>query len=123
MVLVVLTFPALLLFRWARPKSFTHFLSALILGKSIYVPQAIEANQNADGIKEDVDFWDKRVRDAETRAKKRAEEYAREQEQYLKDLEEIGDASGDLSIQKSGGFSLPDPTRAYLYPIQNYMSK
>lgn len=88
------------------------------MGKSIFVPRAIEANENTAGIQEDVDFWDKRVRDAEKKAKKRAEEYAREQEQYLKDLEEIGDASGDLSIQKRGGFSLPDPTRAYLYPSE-----
>ena len=72
-----------------------------------------------------MDFWDKRVRDAEKKAKKRAEEYAREQEQYSKDLEEIGDANGDLSIQKSCGFSLPvlhiplSSTLA-LYRIENF---
>ena len=36
------------------------------------------------------------------------------------DLEEIGDTNQDLSAQTVGGFAL-DPTRAYLFPIQQYL--
>ncbi len=39
---------------------------------------------------------------------------------YTQDLEEIGDADQDLSAQTVGGFAL-DPTRAYLFPIQQYL--
>ena len=105
---------------WARSLSFTHLLSALILGKNILGPHTIKAHQDSESITALQTFWEKRVADAEARAKKRAEEYQKEQEQYLKDLEEIGDTNTDLSAQTVGGFAL-DPTRAYLYPIQQYL--
>mmetsp|Transcript_11555 Transcript_11555/g.25337 ORF Transcript_11555/g.25337 Transcript_11555/m.25337 type:complete len:715 (+) Transcript_11555:140-2284(+) len=105
---------------WNRSKSFSHFLSSLVLGKTIMGPQLIEAHENVDGVVESETFWDKRVRDMEERANKRAEEYAEEQEQYMKDLKEIGDTNEDLSAQTVGGYSL-DPTRAYLFPIQQYL--
>lgn len=85
------------------------------------VPQAIEADENIEGIKDAENFWEARVRDAEERAAKRAEEYAKEQEEYLKELEEIGDTNQDLSAQATSGFGKLDLTRAYLYPIQQYL--
>lgn len=105
---------------WARCLSFTHLLSALILGKNILGPCVIEPNEGMGSTTSAGIFWEKRVRDAEDRARKRAEEYAKEQEQYLADLEEIGDANQDLTTPTVGGFVL-DPTRAYLYPIQQYL--
>ncbi|EJK45473.1 hypothetical protein THAOC_35911 [Thalassiosira oceanica] len=80
----------------------------------------IEANENCDLISAELNFWDERVKLAEERARIRAEEYARQQEEYLRELEEIGDVQYDLSAQTVGGFAL-DPTRAYLYPIQQYL--
>ena len=74
---------------WARSLSFTHLLSALILGKNILGPHTIKAHQDSESITALQTFWEKRVADAEARAKKRAEEYQKEQEQYLKDLEEV----------------------------------
>lgn len=47
-------------------------------------PQVIQAHEGEDGMRDAENFWEKRVREAEEKAKKRAEEYAKEQEQYLK---------------------------------------
>lgn len=99
---------------WTHCKTFSHFASALIFGDSIAAPKTIKMQ------KADADRWEKRLREAEERAKNRADEYAREQEQYWKDLEEIGDTNQDLSEQRSGGFFL-DPVRAYLYPYQQWL--
>lgn len=107
---------------WMRSKSFQHYLSALILGKSLMGAESIKAHENVNSINQAESMWDKRVREAEERAKKRADDYAKEQEQYLKDLDEIGDANEDLTTcGKAGGLSLPNPTRAYLFPIQQYL--
>ena len=87
-------------------------------------PQLIDPNENGNG-KETENTWDKRIKEAEVRAKKRAEEYAREQEQYFRELEEIGDTNEDLDTQKTGRFSgflsTVDPARAYLFPLQQYL--
>ncbi|KAL7431683.1 hypothetical protein ACHAXH_003556 [Discostella pseudostelligera] len=99
---------------WTHCKTFSHFASALIFGDSIAAPKTIKMQ------KADADRWEKRLREAEERAKNRADEYTREQEQYWKDLEEIGDTNQDLSEQRSGGFFL-DPVRAYLYPYQQWL--
>ena len=102
-----------------RSKSFLHFLSALVLGKSIYPPRDIVASEDIDSQQT---FWEKRVRDAEERAKKRAEEYAKEQEQHLKDMQEIGGTNVDLAAQDVGGvLASLDPARPYLFPIQQYL--
>ena len=70
--------------------------------------------------KADADRWEKRLREAEKRAKSRADEYVKEQEKYWKDLEEIGDTNQDLSELRGGGFFL-DPVRGYLYPYQQWL--
>jgi len=108
---------------WIRCKSFSHFLSALILNSSSSVATGveIEVHENVDGIEEAENYWEKRIREAEDRAKERAEEYAREQEQYLKELEEIGETDVDLTKQTGGLAARVDPTRAYLFPIQQYL--
>ena len=102
-----------------RNKSFRNMLLCLIRGKERRQLK-IEANENCDLISAELNFWDERVKLAEERARIRAEEYARQQEEYLQELEEIGDVQYDLSAQTVGGFAL-DPTRAYLYPIQQYL--
>ena len=104
---------------WMRNKSFSNMLLSLILGKTRRQLR-IEANENCDLISSELNFWDERVKQAEERARIRAEEYARQHEEYLRELEEIGDVQYDLSAQTLGGFAL-DPTRAYLYPIQQYL--
>ena len=108
---------------WIRCKSFPHFLSVLMLNSSSSVATGIEieAHENVDGIEEAENYWEKRIREAEDRAKERAEEYAREQEQYLKELEEIGETDVDLTKQTGGLAARVDPTRAYLFPIQQYL--
>ena len=106
---------------WMRCKSLSHFWSSLIMGRSHAQKYEVTAHENVDSIKEAGSFWEKRVREAEEKARVRAEEYEKEQEQYLKDMEEIGDASEDLVTTKVGGFSILDPAKPYLYPIQQYL--
>lgn len=105
---------------WMRNKPFSNMVLSLIFGKNSGRRLRIEANENCDLISAELNFWDERVKLAEERARIRAEEYARQQEEYLRELEEIGDVQYDLSAQTVGGFAL-DPTRAYLYPIQQYL--
>ena len=97
---------------WMRCKGFSYLLMSLILGSGITGPHLIEANEG-----DSVDTLTTRVRDAENKARKWYEEYVKNNEQYYKDMAEIGDTSEDLSTQAAGGVILP-PTRLYLEPIQ-----
>jgi len=110
---------------WMSCKSFSHFLSALILGKTIVGPQSISPNEN---VNYEENNWDKRLKLAEEKAKKRAEKYAKEQQQYMKELEEIGDTNEDLDAQKRRTFlstitvaGYPVEPTEYLIPLQQYL--
>jgi len=102
---------------WIRSKSFGYFLLSLILGKHTTGPQSIEPNENVDAIEANSTSWMKRVKDAEEKANQRAIEYAKEQEEYWSEIESLGD--GDIST-KAGLFTI-DPTRVYLYPVQEWL--
>jgi hypothetical protein len=80
--------------------------------------QSIEPNENLRDIEEFDSRWAQRLKDAEEKAAQRALEYAKEQEEYLKQMEEIGDDT-DIST-KLGGFSV-DPTKRWLLPIQEWL--
>lgn len=105
---------------WTSCKSFQFFLAAVVFGVPPS-PQTIDPEQvaSAKAKGNEVDYWEVRVKRAEEKAKRRAEEYRQEQEEYLRELSEIGNANEDL-IEYSAGFGL-DPTRAYLFPIQQYL--
>jgi len=85
--------------------------------------QVIDPDNDVD---DNISPWDKRMIEAEKRAKKRAQEYAEQQEQHFKEMEEIGEMNEDLTaIQNSRGFSgfvqSVDPTRVYMIQIQQYL--
>jgi len=109
---------------WAHCKSFRQLLSALILGKSSMGPLKIQPKENPEG---GSNSWDKRLEEAEKKAKARAKKYVREQAQYLKDMEEIGDSNEDLAAREGHGFptislaGLPVDPKVYLFPIQQYL--
>lgn len=105
---------------WCRSKSFQFFLATVVFGVPPS-PQTIDPEQvaSAKAKGNEVDYWEVRVKRAEEKAKRRAEEYRKEQEEYLRELSEIGNANEDL-VEHSTGFGL-DPTRAYLFPIQQYL--
>ena len=71
-----------------------------------------------------MDSWDKRLEEAEIKVRERKEKYAKEQEQYFKDLEEIGDIDEALDSNNhdvlSSLMSSVDG-RAWLFPIQQYL--
>jgi hypothetical protein len=104
---------------WRRCKSFQHYLWSLISGHGLMRPRDIAKNENSESIALREEAWRKRVQDAEERARQNAEDYAREQEEYWKEMEERGDIDGDLSFVKRG-FSF-NPATAYLYPIQQWL--
>lgn len=100
---------------WDRCKSFQHYFWSLIWGDGLIKPHYIESNENIERIKEREKAWKKRVKDAE----RKAEEYALEQEQYWKEMEALGDIDDDLCVVKKK-FTF-NPTKAYLYPIQQWL--
>lgn len=90
----------------------------MLRGKSITGPHTIEANENLEEIKASDKLWTQRVEEAEKKANQEALDYAKEQEEYWKEMEDMGD--GDIST-KIGGFTI-NPTRQYLYPWQEYLT-
>jgi hypothetical protein len=85
------------------------------MGDNITGPHLVEANEGDAG-----DILAERLQYAHAKAKKWYEEYNKNNEQYLKDLAEIGDASEDLTAQTAETVYL-NPTKVYLVPIQNLL--
>jgi hypothetical protein len=104
---------------WKRSKPFSHLLSSLFFGKYLVGPQTIAAHENVNEIQASETKWGNRLREAEEKANQRSLEYYKQQEEYYKELEELGDAGDDIST-KIGGFSI-DPTKQYLLPIQEWL--
>lgn len=93
-------------------------LYAFVVGKKVFGAQSIKQNENLNAIKEHESKWKLRLKDAEEKAAQRALEYAKQQEEYLKEMNEIGEDT-DIST-KLGGFSI-DPTKQWLLPIQEWL--
>lgn len=104
---------------WKRSKPMSKMIYSLILGKYANA-QTIKPEENLCAIKEHDSRWKKRLKDAEEKAAQRALQYAQEQEEYLKQMEEIGDERDTDISTKLGGFSV-DPTKRWLLPIQEWL--
>jgi hypothetical protein len=105
---------------WKRSKPMSKMVYSLIVGKNAMGAQAIQPNENLDALTEHDKKWKQRLKDAEEKAAQRALEYAKEQEEYLKQMEEIGDERDTDISTKLGGFSV-DPTKRWLLPIQEWL--
>ncbi|KAL7573033.1 hypothetical protein ACA910_018725 [Epithemia clementina (nom. ined.)] len=107
---------------WLNCKDFAEFIWALIFGYSPKPPASIEKNQNAEQAKAFIAQMQKRIEAAEAAAAQDYEENARAQEELEKEMEDIGDTSGDISTnRKGGGFSV-DPFKAVLFPVQKNLA-
>lgn len=104
---------------WKRSKPLTKMLYAFVMGKKVFGAQTIDQNENLDAIREHESKWKLRLKDAEEKAALKALEYQKQQEEYLKEMNEIGEDT-DIST-KIGGFSI-DPTKQWLLPIQVIIS-
>jgi hypothetical protein len=105
---------------WRQCKSFSHFLSALILGKSCVMGPhaAIEHGHGNDAT------WDERVKKAEMRATKLADEYAKKQEQYYSEMEDSGDVDEKRDRHGIGsfqGFLITSSLKIFFGTLQQWL--
>ena len=107
---------------WLNCKDFAEFFAALLIGFSPKSADSIEQNENAEEAKAFVKRMEKRIADAEEKAAQEYEENARAQEELEREMEDIGDTSGDISTNRTaGGFSV-DPFKAVLSPVQQNLA-
>ena len=107
---------------WSRCKSFTEFVEALVLGNSRAPPDSIEAYENYDEAQAFLGQWQKRVEDAEAAATKAYEEQIKAQEEYEREMEEIGDTQDTDIATKTGDGLAIDPFKSLLFPVQQNLA-
>lgn len=108
---------------WSRCKSFNSFVVALAMGESPDPPESIEAYANYDEAQAFLDKWQKRIEDSEAAAKKSYEEQIRVQEEYEREMEELGDTKDTDIASKSGGGGVSiDPFKSLLFPVQQNLA-
>lgn len=90
---------------WARCKSFGECFNMLVLGKSMAPPDLIKPHENIHETRATIDEWQQRMLESEERGKKAYEDSLKAQEEYEKDMAEIGEAKTDIST-KAGGVSV-----------------
>ena len=105
---------------WSRCKSFRELLEVLVLGKSQTPPDSIKKYENLEKAQAFIDSWKKRISDAEEEAEKAYKESLKRQEEYEREMEEIGDETTDIST-KGGGVSI-DPFKPILFPVQQNLA-
>lgn len=107
---------------WSRCKTFTEFVEALVLGESQTPPESIKEHENYDEARDFLERWQKRITDAEVAAAKAYEDQVRAQEEYEREMEEVGDTA-DLDIAAQGGSGVSvDPFKGLLYPVQQNLA-
>jgi hypothetical protein len=107
---------------WSRCKATQEFVEMLISGESRTPPETIKVNENVVEAKEFVDRWKKRMEDAEKAAAKAVQEQIEAQEEYERQMEEVGDTTNiDISTQSHGGLSI-DPFKSLLFPVQQNLA-
>jgi len=102
---------------WSRCHSFVDVLEKVATGSCSAKPHDIQPFYQFDEAKLALQKWMKRIKESEERAKLEEIEAAKEEAERLKELEEIGDADGDISTKVGGGLSI-DPFKSTLFPIQ-----
>ena len=81
--------------------------------------QSIKANENLKAIEEHENRWKTRRKDAEKKAAQKALEYAKQQEEYLEQMDAVG-GNTDITTKMGWGFSI-DPTKRWLLPIHEWL--
>jgi hypothetical protein len=102
---------------WTRCWSYAEILRKVALGDDLTPPHKIKPFENFDAAREEMQQWVNRVEEAEKKAERDAIKYQKDEEDRLKEMEEIGETNDDIATKVGGGFSI-DPVRAALYPIQ-----
>jgi hypothetical protein len=102
---------------WTRCYSFAEILEKIVVGKCSTPPDRIEPFQDFDVAKKALEKWMSRLKDAEDKAQRAYIEAQKEEEERLKELEEIGETDADISTKVGGGISI-DPIKAALHPVQ-----
>lgn len=107
---------------WARCKEFPEMGKCLVLGNSRAPPHSIKAYENYEKAKAFADAWKKRIIDDEEAATKAYEEQVRRQEEYEREMEEIGEIDNDISTKTIGGGVSIDPFKPLLFPFQKSLA-
>jgi C2 domain len=102
---------------WFRCYSYAEIMKKVVLGDSLVPPHDIRPFENIDKVNEEAEQWVKRIEEAQKKAERATAAAKLVEEERLKEMEEIGDASTDIGTKVGGGISI-DPVRAALFPIQ-----
>ena len=105
---------------WSRCKSYSEIFNILVFGRSMSPPDSIAANENYEKMKAVMDEWQKRLVESEEQSKKNHEQAVKAQQEYEKDLAEIGEAKTDIST-KAGGMNV-DIFKPIFFPIQKNLA-
>ena len=107
---------------WSRCKSTQQFIEILASGESSVAPETVREQENYEAAKAFIAWWEKRLADAEEAAKKAIEEQIQAQEEYERQMDEVGDTTDiDISTQSHGGLSI-DPFKSLLFPVQQNLA-
>jgi hypothetical protein len=105
---------------WTRCKSYVELFNMLVLGNSMAPPDLIRPYENNQESSAVIDEWQQRLIETEERNKKAYEDSLKAQQEYEKDMAEIGEAKTDIST-KAGGVSV-DPFKPIFFPIQKNLA-
>jgi hypothetical protein len=105
---------------WRRCKTFREFVYTLLVGHSPIKKRMILERENHEEVQAYLEQWKNRVTEAETAATAAYEESIKAQEEYDKEMEEIGEADTDLST-RTAGISI-DPFKPILFPVQQNLA-
>lgn len=105
---------------WTRCKSYGEIFKILIFGRSMSPPDSIASHENFEETKAVLEEWQNRLVESEERAKKNREEAIKAQQEYEKDMAEIGEAKTDISTKTSG--MNVDIFRPIFFPIQKNLA-
>jgi len=105
---------------WTRCKSYSELARALLLGESKTPPDDIEPYQNYDKAQQFLEFWKKRIADAEDKATKEFEEASKMQDEQAKRMYEVDAGTVDI-VTKRSGISV-DPFKPILFPVQQNLA-
>jgi hypothetical protein len=103
-------------------KSTQQFVEILSSGESSTPPEKIRVKENYEAAEAFIAWWKTRLADAEEAAKKAVEEQIQAQEEYERQMDEVGDTTDiDISTQSHGGLTI-DPFKRLLFPVQQNLA-
>lgn len=105
---------------WSRCKGFDDFLMVLMLGESQLPPHSIKPYENHEKAQAFLEDWKKRLADSEAAAAKSIKEAEKRQQEYERELAEIGEEHVDIST-KGSSLSV-DPFKPILFPLQQTLA-